>query len=158
MRHITVFILASLGIVNAAFSQSRTDPLLGKWTLSPGKWTLSGTMENPFTGKVSQSSEKCFTQKDLDEGQILKSKSTARMDCTYSDLKQTGNRYQYIATCRGPNMLEPVVVTYDITFSPTQFDGKITSTGGAVKNKGDNETFKLPDSNLTSSGKRTGGC
>ena len=158
MKHIAVFVFASLGIVNAAFSESKTDPLLGKWNLNPGKWALSGTMENAFTGRVSQTSEKCFMQKDFDEGQILKSKAAVRMECTYSDLKQTGNRFLYIATCLGPNMLEPVVTTYDISFSPTQFDGKVSSTGGVVKNKGDKNTFKLPDSNITSSGKRTGGC
>ena len=158
MKHINVFVLASFGMVNAAFSESRTDPLLGKWTLSPGKWTLSSTMENAFTGRVSETIDRCITQKDLDEGQILKSKSATSMDCTYSDLKQTGNRYQYIATCRSPNMQEPVTTTYDVTFSQTQLEGKVSSTGGVVKTKGDKGSFKLPDSNITSSGKRTGGC
>lgn len=145
MKRITVVLIASLTIANVAFAQ------MPKLDSTPGKWSYSTRTEIPGMGSIPMSFEHCVTQKDVDEGRQLSAQKDAGMDCKYSDLKQTGNRYQFTATCTSKNMPEPMVMSYDMTASPTQFDSKMTMTGGNTKAMGG----KM---NMSMSAKRTGGC
>ena len=145
MKRIAVLLLASLSLAGVASAQ------LPKLDTSPGKWSYSTRTEIPGIGSIPMSFEHCVTQKDIDEGRQLSAQKDAGIDCKYSDLKQTGNRYQFTATCTSKNMPEPMVMTYDMTASPTQFDSKMTMNGGNTKAMGG----KM---NMSMSAKRTGGC
>ncbi len=140
----------SLLVTSIAFSGA-TVAQLPKLDTAPGKWSYSTRTEIPGMGSIPMSFEHCVTQKDIDEGRQLSTQKDAGMDCKYSDLKQTGSRYQFTATCTSKNMPEPMVITYDVTASPTQFDSKMTMTGGNTKAMGG----KM---NMSMSAKRTGGC
>ena len=124
---------------------------LPKLNSEPGQWSYSTRTEIPGMGSIPMSFEQCVTQKDVDEGRNLAAQKDAGMDCKYSDLKATGNRYQFTATCTGKNLPEPMVMTYDMTATSTQFDSKMTMTGGNTKAMGG----KM---NMTMSAKRLGGC
>ena len=145
MKRITVLLIASLSFVSVASAQ------MPKFDTSPGKWSYSTRTEIPGMGSIPMSFDQCVTQKDIDEGKNLSAQKEAGMDCKYSNLKQTGNRYQFTATCTGKSMPEPMVMTYDMTASPTQFDSKMTMTGGNTKAMGG----KM---NMSMSAKRIGGC
>lgn len=132
-------------IASSAFAQ------IPKLNTEPGKWSYSTRTEIPGMGSIPMSFEQCVTQKDVEEGRNLAAQKDAGMDCKYSDLKQTGNRYQFTATCTGKNLPEPMVMTYDMTASTTHFDSKMTMTGGNTKAMGG----KM---NMTMSAKRLGGC
>ena len=145
MKRIALCLAILLTVANVAQAQ------LPKFDTSPGKWAYNTRTEIPGMGSIPMSFEQCVTQKDIDEGRNLSAQKDAGMDCKYSDLKQTGSRYQFTATCTSKNMPEPMVMTYDMTASPTQFDSKMTLTGGNTKAMGG----KM---NMTMSAKRTGGC
>ncbi len=145
MKRIAVLLIASFSIVNVASAQ------MPKLDTAPGKWSYSTRTEIPGMGSIPMSFEHCVTQKDVDEGRQLSAQKDAGMDCKYSDLKQTGNRYQFTAACTSKNMPEPMIMTYDMTASSTQFDSKMTMTGGNTKAMGG----KM---NMSMSAKRTGGC
>jgi Protein of unknown function (DUF3617) len=145
MKRIAALLITSFALVNVASSQ------MPKFDTSPGKWSYSTRTEIPGMGSIPMSFDQCVTQKDIDEGRNLSAQKDAGMDCKYSDAKQTGNRYQFTATCTGKSMPEPMVMTYDMTASPTQFDSKMTMTGGNTKAMGG----KM---NMTMSARRTGGC
>ncbi|MEO7255131.1 MAG: DUF3617 family protein [Casimicrobium sp.] len=145
MKRLIVLLIASFSIVGIASAQ------MPKFNTSPGKWSYSTRTEIPGMGSIPMSFDQCVTQKDIDEGRNLSAQKEAGMDCKYSDMKQTGNRYQFTATCTGKSMPEPMVMTYDMTASPTQFDSKMTMTGGNTKAMGG----KM---NMTMSAKRIGGC
>jgi hypothetical protein len=144
VRLMTLFV-ATVGIVSSAIAQ------MPKLDTTPGKWSYSTRTEIPGMGSIPMSFEQCVTQKDIDEGRNLAAQKDAGMSCKYSDLKQTGNRYQFTATCTSKDLPEPMVMTYDMTASPTQFDSKMTMTGGNTKAMGG----KM---NMSMSAKRTGGC
>ena len=124
---------------------------LPKFDTSPGKWAYSTRTEIPGMGSIPVSFEQCVTQKDIDEGRNLSSQKDAGIDCKYSDLKQTGNRYQFKATCTGKDMPEPMLMTYDMTASSTAMDSKMTMTGGNTKGMGG----KM---NMTMNAKRLSAC
>ena len=145
MKRITLLLIAAFGLVSAASAQ------MPKLDSTPGKWAYSTRTEIPGMGSIPMSFEQCVTQKDIDEGRNLSAQKDAGMDCKYSNLKQTGSRYQFTATCVSKDMPEPMVMTYDMTASPTQFDSKMTMTGGNTKAMGG----KM---NMSTSAKRTGGC
>ncbi len=145
MKRITVLLIASFGIVSAVSAQ------MPKFDTTPGKWSYSTRTEIPGMGSIPMSFDQCVTQKDIDEGRNIAAQKDAGMDCKYSDLKQTGNRYQFTTTCTGKNMPEPMIMTYDMTASSTQFESKMTMTGGNTKAMGG----KM---NMSMSAKRTGGC
>ena len=145
MKRITALLIASFSLVNVASAQ------MPKLDTAPGKWSYSTRTEIPGIGSIPMNFEQCVTQKDIDEGRNLAAQKDAGMDCKYSNLKQTGNRYQFTATCVSKDMPEPMVMTYDMTASPTQFDSKMTMTGGNSKAMGG----KM---NMSMSAKRTGGC
>ena len=124
---------------------------LPKFDTSPGKWAYNTRTEIPGMGSIPVSFEQCVTQKDIDEGRNLSAQKDAGIDCKYSDLKQTGNRYQFKASCTGKDLPEPMVMTYDMTASNTAIDSKMTMTGGNTKAMGG----KM---NMSMSAKRLGGC
>ena len=138
-------LIASIVLCGAAAAQ------MPKLDSAPGKWSYSTRTEIPGMGSIPMSFEQCVTQKDIDEGKNLSGQKSAGMDCKYSNLKQTGNRYQFTATCSSKDMAEPMIMTYDMTATSTQFDSKMTMTGGNTKDMGG----KM---NMTMSAKRTGGC
>lgn len=145
MKRFTLLLAAVTLLSSSAFAQ------LPKLNSEPGKWSYSTRTEIPGMGSIPMSFEQCVTQKDVDEGRNLAAQKDAGMDCKYSDLKHTGNRYQFTATCTGKNLPEPMVMTYDMTATSTQFDSKMTMTGGNTKAMGG----KM---NMTMSAKRLGGC
>ena len=145
MNRITVLLIATFCFVSVASAQ------MPKFDTSPGKWSYSTRTEIPGMGSIPMSFDQCVTQKDIDEGKNLSAQKEAGMDCKYSNVKQTGNRYQFTATCTGKSMPEPMVMTYDMTASPTQFESKMTMTGGNTKAMGG----KM---NMSMSAKRIGGC
>ena len=145
MKRTTLLAIATLVVANVAYAQ------MPKLDSAPGKWSYSTRTEIPGMGSIPMSFEQCVTQKDIDEGRNLSAQKDAGMSCKYSDLKQTGNRYQFTATCTSKDLPEPMIMTYDMTASPTQFDAKMTMTGGNTKAMGG----KM---NMTMSAKRTGGC
>ncbi len=145
MKRIAALLTASFAFVCVASAQ------MPKFDTSPGKWSYSTRTEIPGMGSIPMSFDQCVTQKDIDEGRNLSAQKDAGMECKYSDLKQSGNRYQFTATCTGKSMPEPMVMTYDMTASSTQFDSKMTMTGGNTKAMGG----KM---NMTMSARRTGGC
>ncbi len=145
MKRLIVLLIASFSIAGIASAQ------MPKLNTSPGQWSYSTRTEIPGMGSIPMSFDQCVTQKDIDEGKNLSAQKEAGMDCKYSNLKQTGNRYQFTATCTGKSMPEPMVMTYDMTASPTQFDSKMTMTGGNTKAMGG----KM---NMSMSAKRIGGC
>jgi hypothetical protein len=122
-----------------------------KLDTTPGKWSYNTRTEILGMGSIPMSFEQCVTQKDIDEGRNLSAQKEAGMDCKYSDLKQTGNRYQFKATCTGNDLPEPMVMNYDMTASATTMDSKMTMTGGNTKAMGG----KM---NMSMSAKRLGGC
>lgn len=139
----TLFTL--LGGANIAQAQ------LPKFDTSPGKWSYSTRTEIPGMGSIPMSFEQCVTQKDIDEGRNLQAQKDAGIDCKYGNLKQTGNRYQFTATCTGKSLPEPMIMTYDMTASADAMDSKMTMTGGNTRAMGG----KM---NMSMSAKRTGGC
>ena len=145
MKRITVLLIATFCFVSVASAQ------MPKFDTSPGKWSYSTRTEIPGMGSIPMSFDQCVTQKDIDEGKNLSAQKEAGMDCKYSNVKQTGNRYQFTATCTGKSMPEPMVMTYDMTASPTQFESKMTMTGGNTKAMGG----KM---NMSMTAKRIGGC
>ena len=145
MKRFTLLLAAVTLLSGSAFAQ------LPKLNSEPGKWSYGTRTEIPGMGSIPMSFEQCVTQKDVDEGRNLAAQKDAGMDCKYSDLKHTGNRYQFTATCTGKNLPEPMVMTYDMTATSTQFDSKMTMTGGNTKAMGG----KM---NMTMSAKRLGGC
>ena len=124
---------------------------LPKFGTSPGKWSYSTRTEIPGIGSIPMSFDQCVSQKDIDEGRNLSAQKDAGIDCKYSDMKQTGNRYQFKATCTGKDLPEPMVMTYDMTATATAMDSKMTMTGGNTKAMGG----KM---NMSMSAKRLGGC
>jgi Protein of unknown function (DUF3617) len=122
-----------------------------KLDTQPGKWSYSTRTEIPGIGSIPMSFEQCVTQKDIDEGKNLSAQKDAGMDCKYTNLKVSGNRYQFVATCKMKDVAEPSVMSYDMTSTPTQMDSKMTMTGGPAKAMGG----KM---NMTMTAKRVGGC
>jgi hypothetical protein len=149
-RYIFTVALAAAAL-GASVVSSPASAQLPKLDTSPGKWSYSTRTEIPGIGSIPMSFEQCVTQKDIDEGRNLNAQKDAGMDCKYSDVKQTGSRYQFVATCSGKSMPEPMVMTYDMTATATQMDAKMTMTGGAAKQMGG----KM---NMSMSAKRLGGC
>lgn len=137
--------VAALGLSGGAFAQ------MPKLDTQPGKWSYTTRTEIPGIGSIPMSFEQCVTQKDIDEGRNLSAQKDAGMDCKYSDVKQSGNRYQFTATCKVKDVPEPMVMTYDMTATASQMDAKMTMTGGTAKAMGG----KM---NMTMSSKRLGGC
>jgi len=136
---------------NSEVPASVTFAQLPKFDTAPGKWSYNTRTEIPGMGSIPMSFEQCVTQKDIDEGRNLNSQKEAGMDCKYQDVKVTGNRYQFTAVCTGKNLPEPMVMSYDMTANPNQFDAKMTMTGGNAKAMGG----KM---NMSMSAKRLGGC
>ena len=128
---------ALLTITGAAHAQ------LPKFDTSPGKWMYNTRTEIPGMGSIPASFEQCVTQKDIDEGRNLSAQKDVGIDCKYSDLKQTGTRYQFKATCTGKDMPEPMLMTYDMTASSTAMDSKMTMTGGSAKAAGGKMSMTL---------------
>jgi Protein of unknown function (DUF3617) len=124
---------------------------LPKFDTQPGKWSYTTRTEIPGIGSLPMSFEQCVTQKDIDEGRNLSAQKEAGMDCKYSDPKVSGNRYQFTATCKMKDVAEPMVMSYDMTATPTQFDSKMVMTGGNTKAMGGKV-------NMTMNAKRVGGC
>jgi hypothetical protein len=142
----SVFAVALIALL-AASAQAQ----LPKFDTQPGKWSYDTRTEIPGIGSIPVSFDQCVTQKDIDEGKNLSSQKDAGIDCKYGNVKVTGSRYQFVATCTGPNMKEPMVMSYDMTATPTQIDSKMTMTGGAANTAGG----KM---NVSMNAKRTGGC
>jgi hypothetical protein len=124
---------------------------LPKLDTTPGKWSYSTRTEIPGMGSIPMSFDQCVSQKDIDEGRNLSAQKDAGIDCKYSDLKQTGSRYQFKATCTGKDLPEPMVMTYDMTATATSMDSKMTITGGNTKAMGG----KM---NMSMTAKRLGAC
>jgi Protein of unknown function (DUF3617) len=143
MKRTTLFIALTLSFV--AHAQ------VPKFDTQPGKWSYTTRTEIPGVGSIPMSFEQCVTQKDIDEGKNLSAQKEAGMDCKYSDVKKTGNRYQFVATCKMKDTPEPMVMSYDMTATPTQIDSKMVMTGGNTKAMGG----KM---NMSMSSKRLGGC
>lgn len=122
-----------------------------KFDTQPGKWSYTTRTEIPGVGSIPMSFEQCVTQKDIDEGKNLNAQKDAGVDCKYSDVKKTGNRYQFVATCKMKDTPEPMVMSYDMTATSTQMDAKMVMTGGNTKAMGG----KM---NMSMSSKRLGGC
>jgi hypothetical protein len=142
------FLMSSVAVAVLAGTATAQMP---KLDTQPGKWNYSTRTEIPGIGTIPMSFDQCVTQKDIDEGRNLSAQKEAGVDCKYSDVKQTGNRYQFVATCRTKGVAEPSVMTYDMTSTPTQMDAKMTMTGGSAKAAGG----KM---NMTMSAKRLGNC
>ena len=151
MKRITLFLVAAVAAGSAVTFSASAAAQMPKFDTTPGKWNYSTRTEIPGMGSIPMSFDQCVTQKDINEGRNLSAQKDAGMDCKYSDLKQSGNRYQFTATCTSKDMPEPMVMTYDMTASPTQFDSKMTMTGGNTKAMGG----KM---NMSMSARRTGGC
>lgn len=145
MKRITLTLLVLMSLAGTSQAQ------LPKFDTSPGKWSYNTRTEIPGMGSIPMSFEQCVTQKDIDEGRNLSSQKDAGLDCKYGNLKQTGNRYQFTATCTSKDMAEPMVMTYDMTATSTSMDSKMTMTGGNTKAMGG----KM---NMSMTAKRTGGC
>lgn len=141
----------SLFATAALFTSLGASAQMPKLDTQPGKWSYTTRTEIPGIGSIPMSFEQCVTQKDIDEGRNLSAQKDAGMDCKYSDVKQSGNRYQFTATCRMKDSPEPMVMTYDMTATATQMDAKMTMTGGTAKAMGG----KM---NMSMSSKRLGGC
>jgi Protein of unknown function (DUF3617) len=124
---------------------------LPKFDTQPGKWSYNTRSEIPGIGSIPMNFEQCVTQKDIDEGKNLSAQKEAGVDCKYTDVKVTGNRYQFVATCKMKDVPEPSLMTYDMTATPTQIDSKMTMTGGTTKAMGG----KM---NMTMTAKRVGSC
>jgi hypothetical protein len=124
---------------------------LPKFDTQPGKWSYNTRTEIPGVGNIPVNFDQCITQKDIDEGKNLSSQKDAGIDCKYGNVKVAGNRYQFVATCTGTNLKEPMVMSYDMTATPTQIDSKMTMTGGAANAAGG----KM---NVSMNAKRIGGC
>ncbi len=144
-------LVSAVSVLLAAGAASVTFAQLPKFDTAPGKWSYNTRTEIPGMGSIPMSFEQCVTQKDIDEGRNLNSQKEAGMDCKYQDVKVTGNRYQFTAVCTGKNLPEPMVMSYDMTANPNQFDAKMTMTGGNAKAMGG----KM---NMSMSAKRLGGC
>ena len=142
---IPLFVATLFTVTSTAHAQ------LPKFDTSPGKWSYSTRTEIPGIGSIPMSFDQCVSQKDIDEGRNLSAQKDAGIDCKYSDMKQTGNRYQFKATCTGKDLPEPMVMTYDMTATATAMDSKMTMTGGNTKAMGG----KM---NMSMSAKRLGGC
>lgn len=148
MKRIALNLLALFTLMPlAGISQAQ----LPKFDTSPGKWSYNTRTEIPGMGSIPMSFEQCVTQKDIDEGRNLSSQKDAGLDCKYSNLKQTGNRYQFTATCTSKDMAEPMVMTYDMTATSTSMDSKMTMTGGNTKAMGG----KM---NMSMNARRIAGC
>lgn len=145
MKRLALTLLTLMSLAGASHAQ------LPKFDTSPGKWSYNTRTEIPGMGSIPMSFEQCVTQKDIDEGRNLSSQKDAGVDCKYSNLKQTGNRYQFTATCTSKDMAEPMVMTYDMTATSTAMDSKMTMTGGNTKAMGG----KM---NMSMTAKRMGGC
>ena len=145
MKRIALFLATGLTVIGAAQAQ------LPKLDTTPGKWSYSTRTEIPGMGSIPMSFDQCVSQKDIDEGRNLSAQKDAGIDCKYSELKQTGSRYQFKATCTGKDLPEPMVMTYDMTATATAMDSKMTMTGGNTKAMGG----KM---NMSMSAKRLGGC
>jgi hypothetical protein len=143
-------LLSVICIAAATLSVTATAQL-PKLNTQPGKWAYTTRTEIPGIGSIPMSFEQCVTQKDIDEGKNLSAQKDAGMDCKYTDVKVTGNRYQFVATCKMKDVPEPSVMTYDMTATATQMDSKMTMTGGTTKAMGG----KM---NMTMTAKRLGGC
>ncbi len=142
----TVFAVALIAVlINSAHAQ------LPKFDTQPGKWSYNTRTEIPGVGSIPVSFDQCVTQKDIDEGKNLSAQKDAGIDCKYGNIKVTGSRYQFVATCTGKNLKEPMVMSYDMTATPTQIDSKMTMTGGAANTAGG----KM---NVSMNAKRIGGC
>jgi hypothetical protein len=124
---------------------------LPKLETQPGKWSYTTRTEIPGVGSIPMSFDQCVTQKDIEEGKNLAAQKDAGMDCKYSDLKVAGNRYQFVATCKMKDVPDPMVMTYDMTATPTKMDSKMLMTGGTTKAMGGKV-------NMTMSAKRIGNC
>ena len=124
---------------------------LPKFDTAPGKWSYSTRTEIPGMGSIPMSFEQCVSQKDIDEGKNLSGQKDAGISCKYSVPKVTGNRYVFTATCTGKDVPEPMLISYDMTATPTQIDTKMVMTGGYTKDMGG----KM---NMSMSAKRLGGC
>jgi hypothetical protein len=122
-----------------------------KLETQPGKWSYSTRTEIPGMGSIPMNFDQCVTQKDIDEGRNLSAQKQAGVDCKYTNLKQSGNRYQFTATCTSKDVPEPTVMVYDMTASATQIDSKMVMTGGTTKATGG----KM---NMTMTAKRIGNC
>ncbi len=131
--------------VSSAFAQ------LPKLDTQPGKWSYSTRTEIPGMGSIPMSFDQCVTQKDVDEGRNLSAQKDAGMDCKYSNVKVSGNRYQFTATCKMKDVPEPMVMNYDMTATPTSMDSKMTMTGGTAAAMGG----KM---NMSMTAKRLGNC
>jgi hypothetical protein len=124
---------------------------LPKLDTTPGKWSYNTRTEIPGMGSIPMSFDQCVSQKDIDEGRNLSAQKDAGIDCKYSELKQTGSRFQFKATCTGKDLPEPMVMVYDMTATATSIDSKMTMTGGNTKAMGG----KM---NMSMTAKRLGGC
>jgi Protein of unknown function (DUF3617) len=124
---------------------------LPKFDTQPGKWNYATRTEIPGMGSIPMNFDQCVTQKDIDEGRNLSGQKQAGMDCAYTDLKVTGNRYQFTATCKVKDVPEPSVIVYDMIATSSQMEAKMTMTGGTTKAMGGKLT-------MTMNAKRTGGC
>lgn len=145
MKRIALCLATLLLVGNVAQAQ------LPKFDTAPGKWSYNTRTEIPGMGSIPISFEQCVTQKDVDEGRNLSAQKDAGIDCKYSDMKQTGNRYQFKATCTGKDLPEPMVMTHDMTATATAIDSKMIMTGGNTKAMGGRM-------NMSMSAKRLGGC
>jgi hypothetical protein len=144
-------LLTPFALVVAAATSLPTAAQLPNFNMQPGKWSYTTRTEIPGIGAIPVNFEQCVTQKDIDEGRSLSAQKDAGMDCKYQDLKNMGSRFTFTAVCRTKDMPEPLVMNYDMTATSTQFDAKMSMTGGHAKAMGG----KM---NMTMSAKRLGGC
>ncbi len=141
----TVLCVSALSVSLVASAQ------LPKLDTQPGKWSYSTRTEIPGIGSIPMNFDQCVTQKDIDEGRNLSAQKQAGVDCKYTDLKQSGDRYQFTATCTSKDVPEPTVMRYDMTATATRMNSKMVMTGGTTKAMGGKV-------NMTMTAKRFGDC
>jgi len=142
------FVLTLISLICLAGASQAQLP---KFDTAPGKWSYNTRTEIPGMGSIPMGFEQCVTQKDIDEGRNLSAQRDAGIDCKYGNLKQTGNRYQFTATCTSKDMAEPLVMTYDMTATATAMDARMAMNRGNTRATGG----KM---NMSMSARRLGGC
>jgi hypothetical protein len=93
----TLAILTLASIATLAFAQS--PPKIKEMRAGQYSYTVETEMKGiPF--KVPPTTfTHCVTAADLEEGRALQSQKDAGMECKYTDIKTSGSRYQFTATC-----------------------------------------------------------
>lgn len=95
----------------------------------------------------------CVTAKDLDEGRALQGQKDAGMECKYTDIKTTGGRYQFTATCTMKDGMKMRTENDMTVVAPDHFTMSVKSeiSGGNMPPGMGNSSSKMTM-------KRTGDC